>query len=217
MKKITFTLPAEALGTATEALLFGDFNEWKPEKAIGLSVQKDGSLAATVALEAGKSYEYRFYLNNGTWVNDFAAEQYVHNAAFGVENSVITVVEEVVAVEKKAAKKTVAPVKAAAKEKKAAPAPKAKKEKAAPAPQKDDLTKIEGIGPKISALLEAQEIKTFQELAKATGKKLKSILEAAGSKFQMHDPASWPKQAKLAAAGKWDDLKTLQDTLIGGK
>jgi len=58
---------------------------------------------------------------------------------------------------------------------------------------------------------------TYKDLSKASGKKLKAILEAAGNKFQVHDPASWPKQAKLAAAGKWEELETLQKELIAGK
>ena len=158
MMKITFTLPAEALGTATEAILLGDFNGWNLEKGIGLSVQPDGSLAASVALEPGKTYEYRFLLNNGTWVNDWAAEQYVYNTAFGVENSVVIVTAEevVITAEKKTAKKAAAPK---AKEKKAATTAKAKKEKAVPAPVKDDLTKIEGIGPKIAKLLDTEVLK----------------------------------------------------------
>ncbi|WP_460685122.1 helix-hairpin-helix domain-containing protein [Niabella aquatica] len=203
MKKITFTLPAEALGTATEAFLLGDFNEWNLDKGISLSVQPDGSLAASVDLEPGKTYEYRFLLNNGTWINDWAAEQYVHNAVFGVENSVISVPAEKATVKKT---KTVAPKKET----------KAKKE-ANTVTVKEDLTKIEGIGSKIAKLLEAEGISTFAGLGKTTGKKLKTILEAAGPKFQLHDPASWPKQAKLAAAGKWDELAALQEKLVGGK
>ena len=227
MKKITFTLPAEALGTATEALLLGDFNEWNLDKAISLSVQPDGSLAAFVELEPGKSYQYRYYLNNGTWINAWKAEEYVFDAVYGIENSVVVVPEEVVVVvEKKTTKATTPAAPAKAKEKKASPAKTvAKKEQVAPAsvpapvptPAKDDLSKIEGIGPKIAKLLEAEAIVTFKDLSKATGKKLKAILEAAGSKFQMHDPTSWPKQAKLADAGKWDELTALQDKLIGGK
>lgn len=217
MKKITFTLPAEALGNATGAVLLGDFNDWNFDKGISLSVQPDGTLAATVELEAGKSYQYRFLLSDGTWVNDWAAQQYVHDAAFGVENSLIivpteTIVEKVATIAKKV-KEAVAP-----KEEKAKKAtPKAKKEKAEVVSVKDDLTKIEGIGSKIAKLLEADGIDTFAALGKATGKKLKAILEAAGPKFQLHDPASWPKQAKLAATAKWDELAALQEKLIGGK
>jgi hypothetical protein len=33
----------------------------------------------------------------------------------------------------------------------------------------------------------------------------------------MHDPTTWPEQAKMAADGNWDELKTLQDNLKGGK
>jgi hypothetical protein len=33
----------------------------------------------------------------------------------------------------------------------------------------------------------------------------------------MHDPTTWPAQAKLAAAGKWDELKAMQDNLKGGR
>jgi len=211
MKKITFTLPAEALGNATEALLLGDFNNWNSDKGIPLSVQPNGSFAASVDLEPGKSYQYRFLLNNGTWVNDWAAQQYVQDAVFGVENSLITVPSDTTS-EKPTAKKA----KTTATKTKKEAAPKVKKVKTEVA-VKEDLTKIEGIGPKIAKLLEAEGIITFAALGKATGKKLKAILEVAGPKFQLHDPASWPKQAKLAAAGKWDELAALQDKLIAGK
>ena len=82
---------------------------------------------------------------------------------------------------------------------------------------KDDLTKIEGIGPKIAGLLNDAGIHTFAALSKASNKKLKDILEAAGSRYRMHDPGSWPRQSKLAAAGKWEELQKLQDELDGGK
>ncbi len=139
MKKITFTLPAEALGNATGAVLLGDFNDWNFDKGISLSVQPDGTLAASVELEAGKSYQYRFLLSDGTWVNDWAAQQYVHDAAFGVENSLIivpteTIVEKVATIAKKV-KAAVTPKeeKEPAKPKKEAKIaePKVKKEKVA--------------------------------------------------------------------------------------
>ncbi len=83
--------------------------------------------------------------------------------------------------------------------------------------KKDDLTKIEGIGPKISQLLQNSGISTFKKLSTTKPEAIKKILVAAGSRYQMHDPGSWPKQSKLAADGKWDQLKTLQDKLDGGK
>ncbi|MBK8945625.1 MAG: 50S ribosomal protein L17 [Ignavibacteriae bacterium] len=81
----------------------------------------------------------------------------------------------------------------------------------------DDLTKIEGIGPKISELLVDAGITTFAQLAETEVVKLREILYEAGSKFKSHDPETWPAQSQLAADGKWDELKKLQDELIGGK
>ena len=81
----------------------------------------------------------------------------------------------------------------------------------------DDLKKIEGIGPKISEKLNEAGITTFSELASTEVDKLKAILEAAGSRYKMHDPTTWPQQAQLAADGKWDELQKLQDELDGGR
>ena len=81
----------------------------------------------------------------------------------------------------------------------------------------DDFKKIEGIGPKIAELIQNAEIKTFGELAGTSVDKLKEILEAAGSRYKMHDPTTWPKQAEMAAEGKWEELKQWQDELDGGK
>ena len=197
-KKVTFSLSAAIVGEATSAILLGEFNNWDASNGITLKKQKDGSLKATANLEAGRSYQYRYLLNDGRWVNDERAENYVHASGFAVENCVITVTEEDETVKLK-------------KEKKAAKAEKV--ETAA----SDDLTKIEGVGKKIAELLVAENIVSFKDLSKASEKKLKGILEAGGSKFKLHDPASWPKQAKLAAAGKWAELEELQQELTGGK
>ena len=81
----------------------------------------------------------------------------------------------------------------------------------------DDLKKIEGIGPKIEELLNEAGINTFAQLSETSADKVKEILEAAGPRFTMHDPTTWAKQAALAAAGSWDELKAWQDVLDGGK
>jgi predicted flap endonuclease-1-like 5' DNA nuclease len=82
---------------------------------------------------------------------------------------------------------------------------------------KDDLKRIEGIGPKIEELLNAANILTFKDLAAAKADNVKEILLGGGKRFQMHDPTSWAGQSQLAASGKWDELKKLQDELNGGK
>lgn len=89
---------------------------------------------------------------------------------------------------------------------------------AAPASgKKDDLKKIEGIGPKIEGLLNAAGITNFQQLADASEEALQKILEEAGPNFKLADPGTWKKQAALAAAGKWEELSALQDSLKGGR
>jgi len=84
------------------------------------------------------------------------------------------------------------------------------------APVADDLTRIEGIGPKISSLLQAATITTFAQLAAADVSRLEQILSEADL-AGLADPATWPEQARLAAAGEWDALETLQDELKGGR
>ena len=81
----------------------------------------------------------------------------------------------------------------------------------------DDLKKIEGVGPAIEKLLNAEGITTFAVMAATAPERIKEILVAAGSRFGFHDPTTWPHQAGLAAEGKWDELKKLQDELDGGK
>ncbi len=81
----------------------------------------------------------------------------------------------------------------------------------------DDLTKIEGIGPKAAEALQEAGIKTFAKLSKSTAEELQEILEKSEGHFNAQDPHSWPEQAELAAAEKWDELKELQDKLIGGR
>lgn len=82
---------------------------------------------------------------------------------------------------------------------------------------KDDFTTIEGIGAKISEILYANGIATFQSLAQAQTDALNSILAKAGSRYRAHDPSTWPEQAKLAAQGRWDELKVWQDQHKNGK
>lgn len=100
--------------------------------------------------------------------------------------------------------------------------PKAEKKPAAKkaAPKKaatDDLTKIEGIGPKAADALNAAGINSYADLGKATVKAVQKILDESEGRFGAMDPGTWPKQAKLAADDKWDELKKWQDEMDGGK
>ena len=91
-----------------------------------------------------------------------------------------------------------------------AKAPKAKK-------TGDNLVIIEGIGPKAAEALVAAGIDTFVKLAAASAEDVKAILDASTNKVQHLDPTTWAQQSQLAADGKMDELKKLQDELNGGK
>ena len=195
-KKVIFTLPSESVANAAEGILLGEFNNWNPEEGIHLQKKEDGSMIAELSLTAGKTYEYRYLLSDGRWVNDNNGKAFSEVYGYSVENCVLTVPA---AIKKAATEKTKT----------------IKKEKIVVL--SDDLTKIEGIGKKIAALLAKENINTYKDLSKCSIKKLQLILDTAGSKFNVHDPATWPKQAKLAADGQWETLTSLQEELKGGK
>jgi predicted flap endonuclease-1-like 5' DNA nuclease len=99
--------------------------------------------------------------------------------------------------------------------------PTVKTEAAAPvaepaSPTPDDLKRIEGIGPKISSVLQEAGIMTFAQLAATDVSRLSQILAKAGL-AALANPDTWPEQAGLASAGKWDELEVLQDELKGGR
>ncbi|MEE9309891.1 MAG: helix-hairpin-helix domain-containing protein [Cocleimonas sp.] len=81
----------------------------------------------------------------------------------------------------------------------------------------DDLKVIEGIGPKIEAVLNKNGITTFDQLYKTERDTLKDFLDDAGSQFQMHEPESWPHQAGMAAHGDWEELRIYQEFMDGGR
>ena len=79
----------------------------------------------------------------------------------------------------------------------------------------DDLRVVEGIGPKITELCAGIGVMTSQQLAESDVETLQSMLDAAGSRFRMHRPASWPQQAALLASGQWEEFVALTETLAG--
>jgi predicted flap endonuclease-1-like 5' DNA nuclease len=87
-----------------------------------------------------------------------------------------------------------------------------------PTPMPDDLTRIEGIGPKISSVMQAAGITTFTQLASSEVNQIGQILEDADPRLRrLADPTTWPEQAHLAAAGDWEGLTALQSKLRGGR
>jgi 1,4-alpha-glucan branching enzyme len=82
--KVTFALPADVARESVR--LVGEFNGWEGTR---LERQQDGEWRATVALSAGRDYEFRYLIDNERWLNDPNADAYVQNP-FGEENSVVT-------------------------------------------------------------------------------------------------------------------------------
>lgn len=79
----------------------------------------------------------------------------------------------------------------------------------------DDLTIIEGIGPKVNKILNESGIMSFADLAKTDPLLLRSIL--AKARLQYLDPGTWPQQARLASEDKFEELKELQIQLKAGR
>ena len=81
---------------------------------------------------------------------------------------------------------------------------------------KDDLTIIEGIGPKIAQVLVDNGITTFAQLANTEAAAVSAMLKASGGRFGLANPASWGEQAALLRDGKMDEFKKLTDALVAG-
>ena len=82
----------------------------------------------------------------------------------------------------------------------------------------NDLTVVEGIGPKIADVLHATGgITTWWGLHRTDVETLRTLLEGAGPRFQVHDPSSWPQQAGLLANGEWEEFRALTANLRGGR
>ena len=81
----------------------------------------------------------------------------------------------------------------------------------------DDLTVIDGIGPKIAELCDGIGIQTWRDLAQTEVSLLRTMLHDAGPRFRSHDPSTWPEQAALLADGRWADFHALAGGLDGGR
>lgn len=80
----------------------------------------------------------------------------------------------------------------------------------------NDLTVIEGIGPKINQLFNNAGFHTFAEVSQMAVSQMQKILDDAGPRYRLARPDTWAQQAELAANNKWAELKTLQDELDHG-
>ncbi|MBP1838484.1 hypothetical protein [Formosa algae] len=83
--------------------------------------------------------------------------------------------------------------------------------------KENDLKIVEGIGPKIEQLFFSAGISTWKALSETSVEDCKTILKGGGEAYKIHNPGTWPEQAKLAYEGQWKKLLDWQDKLDGGK
>lgn len=88
--KVTFRISKEAVDSASTVHIVGEFNEWD-KKATPMKRLKTGEFVVTVDMDVGREYQYRYLLDNITWVNDNQADKYVPSYYKDVENSVIII------------------------------------------------------------------------------------------------------------------------------
>ena len=80
-------------------------------------------------------------------------------------------------------------------------------------PSNDDLKRVWGIGPAIEKLLQRNGINSFAKLGETPVENVELILREAGERFNLANYETWREQAQLAAVGKWQELKLLQEKL----
>lgn len=83
--------------------------------------------------------------------------------------------------------------------------------------KENDLKIVEGIGPKIEGLFHNFGIKTWKDLSEISTVKCQEVLNSGGDRYRIHDPASWPMQAKMAYKGQWAELAKWQIKHKSGK
>ena len=187
--KVTFQLPETVNPHGEDIRVLGEFNDWSWDKASSM-VSKNGVLSLDLELKAGQQYEYRYLISNARWCNDGIADYYKPSPVGYEENCVVDLnIEPPVSLPVKKKTATTKKPKATA----------VKKTTAAKKSVKSDLTKIDGIGPKVSEILNDAGIKTFADLSKKKKKDLQGILAKAGKRYANFDPTNWPTQAKKLA------------------
>ncbi len=83
--------------------------------------------------------------------------------------------------------------------------------------KQDDLKIVEGIGPKIAGMFNDSGIATWKALSEASVADCQKVLDGGGDRYKIHDPASWPMQARMCYEGKWSELAKWQDEHKHGK
>ena len=83
--KVNFVLPRES--AAGKVSVVGDFNDWDPY-VHPLKPRSNGTKSVSVTLPISQRFAFKYLDENGQWLDDDAASDYVDNGIGGV-NSVV--------------------------------------------------------------------------------------------------------------------------------
>ncbi len=86
--RVTFTLPKIAASDAKSVCIVGDFNNWNIH-ANPMKKLKNGDYTIKLDLEPGKEYQYRYFVDESKWENDWNADKYVRSLYGDSDNSVV--------------------------------------------------------------------------------------------------------------------------------
>lgn len=87
---VTFVIQAEQAEGVDAACVSGDFNNWS-RTATPMKRAQDGSFEASVKLDAGKEFHFRYLLDGERWDNDWHADKYAQSPFRDAENGVVIV------------------------------------------------------------------------------------------------------------------------------
>ena len=81
--RVTFALPDDV---GAEVYVCGEFNDWS--RQANRMGRADGRFVATLVLESGLRYRFRYLVDGSSWINDPEADGHVDNT-FGSEDSIV--------------------------------------------------------------------------------------------------------------------------------
>ena len=88
--KVTFRLPRIAATDAKSVCIVGDFNNWSIHSH-PMRKLKRGDYTITLELEPGREYQFRYFIDEARWENDWRADKYVRSPYGDSDNSVVIV------------------------------------------------------------------------------------------------------------------------------
>lgn len=88
--KVTFKVPRSLANGAQHITLAGDFNNWDPG-ATPMKGLKSGEFTATLDLETGREYQFRYVIDGESWVSEPEADKQVPNPFGDGQNSVLVI------------------------------------------------------------------------------------------------------------------------------